>query len=172
MDTPNPYRIPDAAIVDRGRPWERDVPEAIIRPIKHGWVAACVSGAMTLLVVLLAMRGGDSGLGFDAWNLVDVGLIAVLAFGIHKRSRTAATLMFLYFVLSKILIMVETGQPSGLVLGLVFAIFYFRAMVATYRYHGFVKAWKRNPPAPKRSLSEDPLFAARTPADEARPAAP
>ena len=32
-------------------------------------------------------------------------------------------------------------------------------MTATFRYHRFLREWKRNPPAPKRSLSEDPLFA-------------
>ena len=69
----------------------RDVPDDITRPITHGWVAACVSGAITLLVTLVAMGSGGNGVGDGAWNLVDVGLIALLAFGIYKRSRTAAT---------------------------------------------------------------------------------
>lgn len=159
MNAPNPYESPSATIADTALPRERDVPDDITRPITHGWVAACVSGAITLLVTLVAMGSGGNGVGDGAWNLVDVGLIALLAFGIYKRSRTAATIMLAYFVLSKILIMVETGRPSGLVLGLLFAIFYFRAMTATYRYHRFVNAWKRNPPAPKRPLSDDPLFA-------------
>jgi len=159
LNAPNPYESPAAAVADAAVPLERDIPDEIARPIKHGWVAACVSGAMTLLVTAIAMGTGGNGMGDGAWNLVDVGLIALLAFGIYRRSRTAATAMLAYFVLSKILIMMETGKPSGLVLGLLFAIFYFRAMTATYRYHRFVKDWKRNPPAPKRSLSDDPLFA-------------
>ncbi|MBL8256408.1 MAG: hypothetical protein JNJ62_07390 [Pseudoxanthomonas mexicana] len=159
LNAPNPYESPIALIAEVAVPSERDVPDDIARPIKHGWVAACVSGAITLLLTVIAMASGGNGVGDGAWNLVDVGLIALLAFGIYKRSRTAATLMLAYFVLSKILIMAETGRPSGLVLGLLFAIFYFRAMTATYRYHRFVRDWKRNPPALKRSLSEDPLFA-------------
>jgi hypothetical protein len=162
MNAPNPYESPSAAIADATLPHERDVPDDITRPITHGWVAACVSGTITLLATVIAMASGGDGLGDGAWNLVDVGLIALLAFGIYKRSRTAATIMLAYFVLSKILIMVETGKPSGLVVGLLFAIFYFRAMTATYRYHRFVSDWKRNPPAPKRSLSDDPLFAPKT----------
>ena len=162
MNAPNPYESPSAAIADATLPHERDVPDDITLPITHGWVAACVSGTITLLVTVIAMASGGDGLGDGAWNLVDVGLIALLAFGIYKRSRTAATIMLAYFVLSKILIMVETGKPSGLVVGLLFAIFYFRAMTATYRYHRFVSDWKRNPPAPKRSLSDDPLFAPKT----------
>lgn len=163
MNTPNPYSSPAAAIVDRGRPWERDVPDEITRPIKHGWVAALVSMAFTLIVTLFYLFGTEKSDIFNAWSFIDVGLIAVLAFGIYKRSRTAATITFFYFLSSKILIMIQTGQPSGIVTGLIFLIFYFRAMVATYRYHGFVKSWKRNPPAPKRPLSEDPLFAPKAP---------
>jgi len=162
LDTPNPYESPSATVEEAPLPPERDIPDEIARPIRHGWIAACVSGTLTLLMVVVGPMV-DDGARFDAWNLLDVGLIALLAFGIYKRSRTAATVMLAYFVLSKILIMVETGKPSGLVVGLLFAIFYFRAMTATFRYHRFLKEWKRNPPAPKRSLSEDPLFAATTP---------
>jgi hypothetical protein len=168
MSTPNPYESPAATVADARQPLERDLPDEITRPMKHGWVAACISGAMTLLVTLVSLGGAGREIGYDAWNLVDVGLIALLAFGIYKRSRTAATIMLLYFVLSKILVMVETGKPSGLVLGLVFAIFYFRAMTATYRYHRFLRDWKRNPPAPRRSLSEDPLFAVKATDSSAR----
>jgi hypothetical protein len=161
LNAPNPYESPAAVVADAAVPSERDIPDEIARPIKHGWVAACVSGTITLLVTVIAMVSGGDGMGDGAWNLVDVGLIALLAFGIYKRSRTAATVMLAYFVLSKILIMMETGKPSGLVVGLLFALFYFRAMTATYRYHRFARDWKRNPPTPKRSLSEDPLFAPR-----------
>ena len=159
MTASNPYESPSAVIAETRLPLERDVPEEISRPIKHGWVAACVSCVVTLIATLIALSGDSAGNTDAAWNLVDVALIAGLAFGIYKRSRTAATIMLVYFVLSKVLIMMGTGMPSGLVLGLLFAIFYFRAMTATFRYHRFLREWKRNPPAPKRSLSEDPLFA-------------
>jgi hypothetical protein len=159
MTASNPYESPAAVIAETRLPLERDVPEEISRPIKHGWVAACVSCGVTLIATLIALSGDSAGNTDAAWNLVDVALIAGLAFGIYKRSRTAATIMLVYFVLSKVLIMMGTGMPSGLVLGLLFAIFYFRAMTATFRYHRFLREWKRNPPAPKRSLSEDPLFA-------------
>jgi hypothetical protein len=161
MNSSNPYESPSVAVLDARQPLERDIPEEISRPIKHGWIAACVSATMTLLVTLLALKSSTENSYVDAWNLMDVALIALFALGIYKRSRTAATLMLVYFVLSKILMMMETGMPSGLVLGLVFTIFYFRALTATFRYHAFVKQWRRNPPAPRRSLSEDPLFAAK-----------
>lgn len=162
MNPSNPYESPAVVIAETRLPLERDVPEEISRPITHGWVAACVSCVMTLLVTLIALFGDSAGNTDAAWNFVDVALIAGLAFGIYKRSRTAATIMLAYFVLSKVLIMINTGMSSGLVLGLLFTIFYFRAMTATFRYHRFLREWKRNPPAPKRSLSEDPLFAPKS----------
>ena len=105
----------------------------------------------------------EVGLERDLWPAIEAGIRHE---PVLRRTRkwpaalaAAATLMLAYFVLSKVLIMIDTGKPSGLVLGLLFAIFYFRAMTATFRYHRFLREWKRNPPAPKRPLSEDPLFA-------------
>ncbi len=160
MSDPNPYAPPATPVSGHDlRPAERQIPETIAAPIRHGWIAACLSCAMTLLATLLSLRQSGDQTVFSAFNLIDVGLIALLAFGIRKRSRTAATVMLAYFVLSKILIMRQTGQPTGIVFGLVFAIFYFRAMTATFRYHRFVKEWMRNPPVSRPSLSENPLFA-------------
>lgn len=163
MSTPNPYSSPDTAIADHGRPWDRDVPEEVESHIKNGWVAALVSMVMTLGMTVFAMFKADADVAMEALGFIDVGLIGLLAFGIYKRSRTAATLMLLYFVVSKILEMVAAGMPTGLLFGMLFAYFYFRAMVATFGYHRFVKDWKRNPPVPKARLSDDPLFATQNP---------
>lgn len=160
MSDSNPYTPPTTSVSGHeARPAERQIPETIAAPIRHGWIAACVSCAMALLATLLSLRQSGDKTAFSAFNLIDVGLIALLAFGIRRRSRSAATFMLAYFVLSKVLIMQQTGQPTGIVFGLVFAIFYFRAMTATFRYHRFVKEWKRNPPVPGPALSENPLFA-------------
>lgn len=160
MDGRNPYQSSAAPVIQPHTLFERDVPESITSPIRSGWIAACVSCALTLILTVMSMTSAASGPEslFSAWDFIDVALIAALAFGIYKRSRTAATLMFVYFVLSKILIMLDTGLPTGLILGLVFAIFYFRAMTATYRYHRFLRDWQRNPPAPRQSLADNPAF--------------
>ncbi|MCD9087511.1 hypothetical protein [Stenotrophomonas sp. SY1] len=159
MNGHNPYQSP-AVSVAPAAPAERDIPETISAPIRHGWITACVSGALTLLATLAAVvsQSRSENAVFSGWNMIDVALIAALAFGIHKRSRTAATIMFLYFALSKILVVMTTGQPTGLVFGLVFLFFYFRAMTATYRYHRFLRNWRQNPPAPRASLADNPLF--------------
>lgn len=162
MDAHNPYESPTTSVKQAPLPPERDIPDTITTPIRHGWITACISGVITLLAVLMAVfAGSGSSRGvqfFSLWNLIDVALIAVLAFGIYKRSRTAATIMFVYFLLSKILIAVGTGSPSGLVFGLVFMYFYFRAMIATYRYHQYIRTWRRDPPPARASLADNPAF--------------
>lgn len=160
MADPNPYASPQAGVAEL--PATRiHVPEHITGPIRHGWVAALVSGAMTLLATLVAMAGDSEDAMLGAWNLIDVAMIAALAFGIYRNSRIAATLMFAYFLASKVLIMVSTGMPTGAVLGLVFLIFYFRAMLATFRYHRYVRNARLHPPPPAKRLSDDPFFQPR-----------
>ena len=125
---------------DLGTPSEVHVPDEIAKKIKGGWIAALISGLLTLAFTLIAVFSGMlSGL-FDFWTMIDVVLIFGLAFGIYKKSRFASTFMFVYFLLSKIWIMTETGKPNGIVLGLIFLYFYFQAMVGTYQYHKHTKS--------------------------------
>jgi len=100
-----------------------------------------VAGELTLLVVMVGLARGDLlGDLIDAYSLLDVGLIFALAFGIYKKSRAAAVVMFLYYALSKILIMAQTGQPSGLLVTLIFLYYFARAALGTFDYHKTLKA--------------------------------
>lgn len=116
-----------------------EIPAEISKKIKGGWIAAIISGVMTLAIMLIALNTGTLNNLFDIWTSLDVVLIFALAFGIYKKSRFAATFMFLYFLFSKIWIVSETGNTSGLVMGAVFLYFYFQAMVGTYQYHKLTK---------------------------------
>ncbi len=119
---------------------EFDIPSEILKKIKHGWIAAIISGVMTLGVTLLAINTGALDGLYDIWSMVDVVLIFLLAFGIYKKSRFAATFMLLYFLLSKIWLIVETGKPSGLFFSLIFLYFYIQATVGTFQYHKLIKS--------------------------------
>lgn len=130
MATENPYSAPATQIADP----ILEIPEDIRKKIKNAWVAAVISGSMTLVVTLIAMSGTDI-LGFSAWELLDVALVLLLAFGIYKKSRACAVAMLAYFVLSKILMMVESGKPSGLPLAIVFIYFFWQGVSGTFAYH-------------------------------------
>ena len=71
--------------------------------------------------------------------MVDVVLIAIMAFFIYKKSRTAATLMFFYFVISKFAQWYELGNVQGLPMALIFMYFYFNAMRGTFIWHSKYK---------------------------------
>lgn len=134
MSDTNPYAAPSAKVADPAI----EIPEAIRNQIKSAWVAGCVSGVLTLAATLVAMSGTPI-LGLDAWSLFDVGLIFGLSYGIFRKSRACAVLMLVYFVASKILIIVETGKPNGVVMALVFAYFFLQGVTGTYAYRKLVK---------------------------------
>ncbi|KAF0811152.1 hypothetical protein A167_00184 [Alcanivorax sp. S71-1-4] len=120
-----------------------EVPAAIRKKIRAGWIVAVISGVLTLAIMLFAISTGALSHLFDIWTSVDVVLIFLLAFGIYRRSRVAATLMFLYYTVSKVTLMIELGKPSGLWMSLVFFYFYFQAMIGTFEYHKFLKTAER-----------------------------
>ena len=125
---------PDNGNPSAAEPASDETDARIARDIKNGVIAACFSLASTLLMTVLAMSQGKL-MGYSAWNFIDAALIAVLAWGMYRRSRIAVTLMLVYFVLSKIMEVSQTGNVSSLLVGAVFAYFYTRAALATYQYH-------------------------------------
>ena len=125
-----------------------EIPDEIKVDIKKGWIAAIVSGCITLILVLVSINGefdNDLSRIVDINSSVDVVLIFGFAFGIYKKSRVAATLMFVYFCLSKIYIIYLTGEANGFVVAMLFLYFYFKAMIATYKYHKLMKAGDTEP---------------------------
>lgn len=133
------YQSPQSDVADAVKR-KVDVPEAILKKIRNGWIMAVVSGVLTFALMLVAINTGTMGDIFDIWTSLDVLLIFGLAFGIYKKSRIAASCMFVYFLVSKILIMYESGNANGWMLSLVFLYIYFHAMLGTYQYHKFIKS--------------------------------
>ncbi len=131
----NPYQPPVAALSTP----EVEIPDELAKDIRNGWVAACISGVFTLVIVLIAVSGTPI-LNFDAWAFLDVALIFGLAFGVYRRSRVASTILLIYFVISKILLIVASGQASGIVMAIIFGMYYTKAMIATYKIQALQKA--------------------------------
>ena len=134
-----------------------NVPEEIAQPIRHGWIAAVVYGVMTLLVDIIAIFNATNK-GVAAWSLLDAAIVFALAFGIYRKSRVSAILLLAFLAWVQYLVWKQSGFPTGLVSGIVFAIFFVRAIVGTVRYHAFAKRERLNPSPPARSLSDDPFF--------------
>jgi len=137
---------------ERDAAWQSQTPAAIPSPdkastvgaqdrkwkkaIRNACIAGTISGILTLLVTLIAVAGVDiPGLDFDLWTLFDVFLIFALTFGIYKKNRVCAVLMFVYFVGSKVLMWKESGSVSGLGMAALFGYFFLQGILGTFAYH-------------------------------------
>jgi serine/threonine-protein kinase len=132
----NPYKPPAANVELSEQALE--VPDEILKKIKQGWIAGLVSAAFTVIFVVMAMAG-NSILGINAWGFIDVVVMAGLAFGVYKKSRTCAVLLLAFFALNKVLMWMEAGTPTGWPLALAFFWFYIMGVVGTFQYH----SWKK-----------------------------
>jgi serine/threonine-protein kinase len=128
----NRYAPPNAKLDDRSV--EPDVPDQVRKEIRGAWIAGLISGGITLAVTLFSMFGSTIG-GIGAENLVDVAMILGFTYGIYKKSRACAIAMLVYFVASKIYLMLQMGKPSGLWLGLVFSYYFALGVRGTFAYH-------------------------------------
>lgn len=134
MDIENVYGAP----ASKGELPAIEVPEEILKKIKNGWITAVISGVMTLAVTAYSIYV-TSVLGLSAWNALDVLLIFGFAFGIYKKSRVCAVLMFAYFVVSKIEQMSGAKPMQGIFMSIIFLVFYWQAMIGTFQYHAYLK---------------------------------
>ena len=128
---------PPGAEIDAVEP-DAQVPAPILKKIRNACVAGTISTVITLVFALLAITG-TSVAGITSWQLLDVALMAGLTYGIYRRSRTCAVMMLAYFVISKVLQIVEGGKPTGIVLALVFFYYYAHGVVGTFAYHKHLK---------------------------------
>lgn len=132
----NPYSAPGADM--DGPVAAPAAPPAIARQIRQAWIAGLVSTAMTLGLTVAALAGKPL-LGFSAWQLLDVGLLLGLSFGIYRRSRACAVAMLVYFAISKLEIFSAGVHASALLVSLIFFYFYAMGIVGTFAWHRHIR---------------------------------
>ena len=97
---------------------------------------------MTLLFTIAAISSGDNLLGLDTWALLDVCVIYGLTYGVYKKSRVCAGLLFSWIVVGGIIILLETQMGSvslGRIVGsILFGYHFFRGFQGTITYHRLV----------------------------------
>jgi serine/threonine-protein kinase len=111
----------------------------IDKKIKRARIAAMISGIITLAgaTTLIYKQHEFHFSLFNMLSLVDTFIIFSLAYGIYKKSRLCAVLMFEYFLLSKLFNMsISSHINVGAVLvGSVFLYFLFQGITGTFAYH-------------------------------------
>jgi hypothetical protein len=103
--------------------------------IRNAWIAGCISAAMTLIAGVLGIIYTEkmAQYGLDAWSIVDGLFVAGLAFGIYYENRLCALGLLVYFLVSKIIMAIDSGNYLSLVMGMIFIYFYFRGTVAAFQ---------------------------------------
>jgi len=108
--------------------------EEAIKATKTGAIVACISGSLTLAIAFFAIWNNSRGT-IEIWNdpsvFLDIVFIFILAFGIYKKSLTAAVVMFIYFSFSKIYLAIETGR-AGAFFGVVLLYFFGKAIQGAF----------------------------------------
>ena len=76
-------------------------------PQKHvtrAWMAATISAGLTLVLSIAGAIGIITLPGYDAWNFIDVAILAGLAYGVWRRSRVCAVLLLLYGIANEVIL--------------------------------------------------------------------
>jgi len=101
--------------------------EEAIKYSKAGATAAFISAGLTTAIVLFAiLTNAEGSLGSfnDPYNFIDILLVLSCAIGMMRYSRAAAITIFVYFIISKVLIGLETGRMPTLGIALLFLYFF------------------------------------------------
>lgn len=117
-----------------------DDKESCAKAIRSGatlalFLAVCAAVVASLGLFLEAEKSSTLAYAMDPWNLIDAGLVAVLAIFVFRKSRVASTLLLVYFACGKILMWIELGRPDGIILSVLVFLCYINTMRATYLWH-------------------------------------
>ncbi|WP_291584007.1 hypothetical protein [Clostridium sp. UBA6640] len=110
--------------------------EKALKYIKSAWMTAIACSVITLLGMLLSILANSDFLGLDLYSLVDVALLLGLAFGVYKKSRVCAVILFIYFILDK-LYMLSSGvvNRGAIMMSIAFGTWFFQGIIGTIHYH-------------------------------------
>ncbi|WP_267087411.1 hypothetical protein, partial [Xanthomonas sacchari] len=131
----NPYATPQAQSAQSAPPLAK-APDTITRKIAVGCIVAWLSAAISLIFAIMQFANGSVGGGI--LFSVDVVLIGVCAYGLHRHSRIAALLLVGYCILAR-LILLASGNLNGMVLGVIILLVYLSAARGTFQYHRWLQ---------------------------------
>lgn len=111
----------------------RELIEAKLDVRRASTAGALVAG-LSLVLVVLSLFGVEVP-GVDLWMLVDVALVAGLAFGVYRFSRTCAILLLIYYIASSAFVLIQHRSISGIVVRAIFLYYFGRGVQAAFTYH-------------------------------------
>ena len=138
------YRPPQTPVQLESKGSTAETLAEIERKTRNAWIASMVVAAFTLVLLLILSRM-DIGVSLDATALIEVGLVLALGFGVKAKSRVCGTLLFLYWVGSKLYMWSELGvSVSGTLVAVSLGYYFFYGMMAAFEYHGLLSGEATN----------------------------
>ena len=97
--------------------------------IKQAWIFAVFSGVVSAIFSVLALSGVE-GLEIFRFAMIDALILFALAYGVHRKSRAAASILVVYWVFN----IITLGLSSAVVVRLVFLTIFILGAWATFVY--------------------------------------
>ncbi|CAM4219227.1 hypothetical protein [Lederbergia lenta] len=101
--------------------------------IKSMVVIACVLAGLTFIGIILSATVIELPLNW--WSLIDVIIFLSLAYGVHKKSRACAVLLFAWFTLNQLILLTTIKSGASAPVTLILGYFLFKGMQGTFTYH-------------------------------------
>jgi len=108
--------------------------EAIRYGSNVGFLVAFVL-ALGVILAGTTNLGGVLDQWDDPWILVDAALVAGLALGVRRRSRTCSVGLTAYYVISTVSKYLAAGRVSGILVPAIFTYFFAKSIQGTFVYH-------------------------------------
>jgi hypothetical protein len=106
------------------------------KAIKIAWILALVSGGITLIFGIFSKYIQDTvPINANFGFVLDALIIFGLAFGIYKKSRICAVIMFVYFFDSQFRFTISSRTVYNIPLALVFLFYFYQGIRGTFYYH-------------------------------------
>ena len=111
-------------------------PAQIKRSIQLGWGGAVISALATVLFTFIVTSGGtETDHAIRRWALISALVTAGLGLGIYLRSRTAAAILLISFLATRIWLYVKSGSWGVPILNIIFLYCFLEGVRGTFAYH-------------------------------------
>ncbi len=108
--------------------------EKATRAITTDWILTLLVGGSNIVLTIAYAMGGTIR-DITLFNWIDFVVTFALAFGIYKKSRIAAGIWLVYYLVTQLLIWLDSGVAGPPVFPIIFLYFFFQGFRGTMAYH-------------------------------------
>ncbi|MEW9094134.1 MAG: hypothetical protein AB2417_03535 [Clostridiaceae bacterium] len=109
-----------------------------LNSIRNAWMWATFSSSVMFILFILS-QVGIMDVYMNYLIIIDILLVLGLAFGVYKKSRVCAILLFIYFILDKIIVTISQGRAPSTVWLIIAGGIYVQGIRGTFYYHKNMK---------------------------------